>query len=302
MTNSSFAEFEDAEFSRLRAKLLRRRGSRDQIDFLTAACQNGDFASYLRSRVNTTGVRQPDLYDTRLTEHEFMNPPASTEAGMHGAWQGLTPRIACRSTYWANLTLLHIEEGILKASFLAARGNGDEDGVQRLERVLGTEKDDNTKKEIDSCVRTVLRRLGGLREVRGNRSVYVDCPLARAWWRERLVREASNGEPGIAEQVRVVVRQSQAFWEELVSLIVSRNSVLGSARIRISFILSLADHFERAMESPLRKAKAIRAASRVIGIKQASLELSVLDQDELRRIMDDLVTAQHDFWISNGSV
>ena len=36
------------------------------------------------------------------------------------------------------------------------------------------------RKTSTACVRTVLRRLGGLPEVRGNRSVYVDCPFARA--------------------------------------------------------------------------------------------------------------------------
>jgi len=46
----------------------------------------------------------------------------------------------------------------------------------------------------------------------------------------------------------------------------------------------------------------VRQVSRGIGIMQSSRELSVLDQEELRKIMDDLVQVQHDFSVSKDAV
>ena len=193
------------------------------------------------------------------------------------------------------ITFRHIEEGRIRGSFLAANGGPGATGLERIDRVLQAEGE-SAAKQIDSCVRTVLRRLGGLPEARGNRSVYVDCPFARAWWRERLVNEVSHGDPERAERVREVTRVNQTYWEELVVLIVSQNSVLGSRAIRDTFILSLADLLQRDPNTPLRLSTRLRAASRMVGVIQASRELSVLHEDELRALMNDMVRLHHEHW------
>ena len=295
MTAEDYQEFDDAALSRFRRRLLRTKGGPEQRQFLLAVRNDEEFLRVIRNGVNTRGSTKPTLCPERLTESEFKQPPANTETDLYDAWSSLTPRVACRTTFWANLTFRHIEEGRIRASFLAANAGPGATGAERIDRVLQSEGE-NAAKPIDSCVRTVLRRLGGLPEARGNKSVYVDCPFARAWWRERLVSEVSHGDPDLAEKVREVTRVNQTYWEELVVLVVSRNSILGSRAIRDKFILSLADLFERDPRTPLRLSKRLRSACSMVATIQASRELSVLDKAELGTLMGDVVRIQHEHW------
>ena len=292
MTGDNFREFDDASFTRFRRKLLRKKGAPEQRGFLQVVRDDEEFLRVVRNSVGTDGSRDPYLCPNVLTESEFKQPPASTEADLYRVWLSLTPRVACRTTFWANLTCYHIENGRIRATYLAANGISGATGAERIDRVLKDESE-SAAKPIDDCVRTVLRRLGGLPD-RGNRSVYADCPFARAWWRERLVNEVSIGDADLADDIREVTRVNQTYWEELVVLVVSRNSVLGSHEVRNTFIRSLADLFVRENETPLRKAKKLRAACRMIGTIQASRELSVLEEGELRALMDDVVQSQHE--------
>ena len=293
MTGETYREFDDAAFTRFRRKLLRTKGGPEQRGFLQAVRDDEEFLRVIRNSVGTQGSREPSLSPDVLTESEFKQPPASTEADLYRAWSSLTPRVACRTTFWADLTCRHIEGGRIRASYLAANGLPGAGGADRVDRVLQDESEGGAH-PVDRCVRTVLRRLGGLPEARGNKSVYVDCPLARAWWRERLVSEVSGGDPDRAEDVREVTRVTQTYWEELVVLVVSRNSVLGSHEVRNTFILSLADLLAREDQTPLRIGKNVRAACRMVGTIQASRELSVLEKGELRALMDDVVRLHHD--------
>lgn len=295
MTSEAYQEFDDAALTRFRRSLLRTKGGPEQQQFLYAVRNDEEFLQIIWNRVPTQGSIETALCPERLTESEFKQPPANTEADLYSAWSNLTPRLACRTTFWANATIRHIQKGRIRASFLAANGGPGATGAERIDRVLQA-RGDGADKKIDSCVRTVLRRLGGLPEARGNKSVYVDCPFARAWWRERLVGEVSQGDPEQAESIREVTRVNQTYWEELVVLVVSRNSVLGSRKIRDTFILSLAELFDRAPTTPLRKHNCLRAACRMVGAIQASRELSVLNQTELRALMDELVRLQHEHW------
>ena len=281
MKGAIYREFVDADYTKFRRGLLRTKGGPRQRDFLRAIRNNEDFLNFVRNGIATGGSGEPPLCPERMTEHEFKNPPASTETELYEAWKELTPRIACRTTFWASVTCRHIEGDRIQAVYLAANGGSNINAIERIDRVLQGDGD-NSAKRIDDCVRTVFRRLSGLPEARGNRSVYVDCPFARAWWRARLVAEISQGDQHRADSVRMVVRVSQAYWEELVTLVVSRNSVLGSHEVRNTFILSLADFLMNESETPLRIAKNLRIVCRSIGVIQASRELSVLDEGEIR--------------------
>ena len=292
MIGTDYEEFDDAAYTKFRRKLLRTKGGAHQKNFLIAARNNENFLKFVRDDIATVGVKVPALCPERLTEDEFKHPPANTEMALYKAWGELTPRIACRTTFWGNLTCHHIESGRISAVYLAANGGTGISGAERIDRVLNDDGK-TAAKSIDDCVRTLLRRLSGLPEARGNRTVYVDCPLARAWWRERLVAEISQSDQDRAKKVREVSRVNQTYWEELVTLVVSRNSVLGSHEVRDSFILSLADLITKESETPLRNAKNLRLACRMIGIIQASRELSVLDDSEVRTIMDEILALQH---------
>ena len=300
MTGTDYREFDDAAFTRFRRKLLRTKGGPEQRAFLQVVRDDEEFLRVIRNSVGTNGLSEPSLCPDVLTESEFKQPPTSTEVDLYRAWSSLTPRIACRATFWANLTCLHIENGRIRAAYLAANGISGATGAERIDRVLQGEGE-SVAKPIDDCVRTVLRRLGGLPEARGNKSVYVDCPFARAWWRERLINEVSKGCPDLVGDVREVTRVNQTYWEELVVLVVSRNSVLGSHEVRDGFILSLAELLKAEEGTPLRKSKNLRIACRMVGTIQASRELSVLEEAELRTLMDDVVRLHHHHGRAEGS-
>ena len=289
MNGIEYKEFDDAEYTRFRIEVPRTKGSERQHEFLHSVRCNESFLEFFRRSMSTSGSCEMPLISDRLTENEFKDPPTSTEASLHRSWIDLTPSISCRTTFWAFLTCRHIEQGKVDAIYLAANGQAGVSGAERVDLALR----DGAAKSIDDCVRNVLRRLGGLPGVRGKRSVYVDCPFARAWWRERLVADISRGDGECADLIREVVRVSQTYWENLVDLIVSRNSVLGSGEVRNAFILALANLFAENLDSPLRTAKNLRLACRVLGAIQASRELSILDLEDIQRLMNELVQSQH---------
>ena len=198
----------------------------------------------------------------------------------------------CRATFWAAVTLRHVVRGRIDSSYLAGDGSSKtgSTGAQRIDYVLA--KAD--PKPIDNCVRTVMRNLSGLPEARGNRSVYVDCPLARAWWRQRLVtRVLGHGDTVPNSAVGYVVRINKGYWERLTTLIVSRNSVFGSEVVQDALVASLAKFLDAEPESPLRTQQHLGAALRRISAATAGRELGVLDFAELLSLTSELLEEQH---------
>ena len=287
-----YEEFHNGEYTRLRRSLIRTsaKGSPAQREFLSAARERGKFLAYIKDAVGVQeGVELQPLAD-RMSEAEFGNPPSDTERRLFEMWRGLTPRIACRTEFWGRVTYRHIEEGRIESAFLAANGAGNVSGAQRIDAALKATGDEATAL-MDKCVRTVLRRLGGLPEARGNRSVYVNCPLARAWWRERLVAEVATHEgEGLEREIRAVVHpDSQQYWEDLVTFVVSRNSVFGSVAVRNILIRTLAKVLEENPSSPLRTADELKRVCRSVSSIQASFELSVVPPEDVKTMMWGIV-------------
>ena len=285
---SAVKELTDSDYTRLRRRLLREKGSDRQREFLESVRETSQFLDYV-SGVPTVGSLEMQLAPYRMTESEFKDPPADTERELYASWSDLTPSVACRSTFWACITLDHIRSGFLQSAYLAANGGNLPGGAERIDFALN-ETTSQRPQRIDSCVRTVLRRLGGLPEIRGNRSVYVDCPFARAWWRERIVEQVARGDEEVAAQVRAVIRISQTYWEKLVDRIVFRNSTFGSANIRSAFLRALGQSLDDDPGSGLRNSSALERLCRRASAYQGSRELSILDDDELDELMRTVVS------------
>lgn len=285
--DSHFVELSDTAYTELRRKLLRFKGSDLQREFLVIVRDSAAFQDYFKE-IPRIGTAEAPLAPYPMTESEYKEPPSDTENALYAAWSTLTPSIACRSTFWANLTLAHISEGRIQSVYLAANGGTVATGAERIDFVLrdGTARG---PQRIDSCVRTVLRRLGGLPEVRGNRSVYVDCPFARAWWRERMVAQASGGDEQLARQVRFLVRIHQTYWEKLVDRVVFRNSTFGSTNIRNAFLRALGQFLQANPDSELSTYQSFQRLCRRATAYQGSLELSVLSDIELDALMQNVV-------------
>ena len=282
-------EFRDGSYTQLRKSLLKNKGSERQRAFLQRVRSGVEFVDQFDA-VPTVGTVEAELAPDPMTESEFKDPPADTEQTLYKAWADLTPAIACRSTFWAKTTVEHIRSGRIQSVYLAANGGNLPGGAERIDFVL-QDVTGKAPQRIDSCVRTVLRRLGGLPEVRGNRSVYVDCPLARAWWRERTVHQATNGDAELAKKVRRVLRIHQTYWEKLIDRIVFRNSTFGSSNIRSAFVRALARFVQANPESDLANTEGLQRLCRRTTACQGSRELSILSNIELDALISSIVEA-----------
>lgn len=274
-------QFEDASYAELRRKLLRSKGSAAQREFLTALRDSGEFAEWIGERVRVEPGDGLPLLEYPLTESEFKEPPRGEEKRMFDAWKSIAPADACRVPFWGLATLRHIEAERIESRYLAADGGAPSGGREKIDRTLR----EGTASEVDGAVRAALRRMSGLPEARGGRSVYVNCPFARAWWRGHLAREIC-AEPG-AEPGRVgkILAVSQTYWEELVNLVVSRNSVLGDAKVRTALVWALSDCVDDADKKRLFHAKALTRIQRLIGVRSAWQELGVFSVKELKEMM-----------------
>ena len=192
MSDSLYAEFDGAAYTELRKDLLREKGSLRQREFLGAVTAQRQIPGLFEGEKYRFTTAIPCHCTKRNSRNiVYMDPPQDIEEGLYRAWHMLTPRLACRPTFWAAVTMQHIEASRIRSSYLAANGGPTKTGAQRIDLALSNQD----PKLVDGCVRTVIRRMSGLPEDRGNRSVYVNCPLARAWWRERMVaRVLAHGE------------------------------------------------------------------------------------------------------------
>lgn len=276
---------DDEKYTKLRKKLLAEKGSGLQREFLKAARSDEQFIDFIRNGrgVGTQDDEEVSILREKLTEHEYKEPPKDTEHRMYAAWKDIPPETACSVTFWGEVTLRHIEAGRIQSSYLAANEGSLSGGLARIDKAFSSS---DSAKEVDACVRTVLRRMSGLPEARGNVSVYVNCPFGRAWWRGRWTEEVCENTGASRHDVVNLLRHGQEYWEKLVRLVISRNSVLGDQQVRDVLIWSLAEILESDKENAILKAKNLEGLCRLLGIRCAWQELGMLEVDELKALID----------------
>jgi len=277
-----YKRLDDTAYTKLRKQLLEKKGSRLQRELLESIRLDDRFLEFVRDKVGEEGTTEVLVLDKILTEHEYKEPPKDTERGMYEAWKDISPETACRVTFWGAVTLLHIENKRIRPSYLAANGGSLSDGLERVDKALSAS---GSEKDIDSCVRTILRRMSGLPEPRGNSSVYVNCPFGRAWWRGKLTEEVCEKTGASRDSILDLLRWTQDYWETLVRLLVSRNSVLGDSDVRVALIWTLAELLESTKESEILKSKNLRVLCRLLGVRCAWQELGMLDLNEVKALI-----------------
>ena len=290
-TNAGWQELDETQYHRLQTGMLKTKGSETQREFLAAAKENDDFAAFMSAQVETQDGTILPTFDGPLTEQSFKEPTADQELRMYELWCDTPPSTACRVSFWAGVTIEHVRHSkIAQASWLAANGGITESGEERIDRALAM-NDDAGNKAVDECVRTIFRRMSGLPAARGNRSVFVDCTFGRGWWRERLVSRISGRGQGVENRSALLeaVRRNRAYWENLVTFIVSRGSVFGSADVQDAVINSLAKCVNRDPNTPLRNASTMNVALRRLSSIAAAREIGVLEFEEISELVDELL-------------
>lgn len=290
---TTYAERDEVAYTRFtarRGRLLGEKGGEFQRSFLTAAKDSQAFIDFMEREVRAKDGDRPPAFDGAMTEQSFKDMTVDQEEAVHGLWKEAPPRIACRVSFWAETTIQHLKDEVIEEAFwLAANGGRTESGEERIDRALA-EKGDQGKKSMDDCVRTILRRMSGLPSARGNRSVFVDPPFARAWWRERLVNRVANRDGAESkDNLSNVVRRSQTYWENLMAMIVSRGSVFGSMVAQDAFVNGLARNFRADPQSPLKNTEMLKTALRRFSNVAAARELGVLTFAEIGEIVETLL-------------
>lgn len=293
------------KYSELQRDLLKVKGGELQRAFLQTLKDNSEFTAFIENRCPTTEGDNLPTFGGALTEASFKDMPQDQEKRVYELWRDVPPRTASQASFWASVTLEHIrEDKIAEATWLAANGNINESGEERIDHALAKSNSDADNRAIDNCVRTALRRMSGLPIARGNRSVFVNPPFGRAYWRERIVQNILDRNDATADRSALldVVRRSQQYWENLVMLVVSRGSVFGSEDVQAALINTLAIHFQRNPNTPLQTATQVSTIGRRISNIAASRELGALPFPEICDIIADLLKRlENAYLISAGN-
>ena len=210
------------------------RGGDLQREFIELAAGDGRaFCEYVLGWGTTPG-KCPPVTEYGLSVKEFLDPPWSTECAVAASWSHLPVSLAARPETWTRIHVEMIEQERIQSSYLAGIRGGDS-GLTRIRRTLKN----NNAKQVDDCVRAILRRIGGVILDRANRTAFLDCPLAKAWWRHRYAQEAyrifkTQSVEATSSALRPVFR-----WTHLVEAMVSKRTIMGDGAIRPAIVQGL---------------------------------------------------------------
>lgn len=227
---------ERAQKELLPKRSSKARGGGRQREFLRLVAEDQDSFCHLVRSWGLKAGEQPPVTENRLSEKEFADPPWSTELMIASAWAALPVSLAARPETWTRIHIAMIEKGRIKSSYLAANGKGESGRTRIAQARRGTDA-----RAIDSCVRTVLRRLGGVIPDRANRTAFLDCPLAKTWWRHRFANEAHNVFHRHSVETLSAVLRPSFRWEALIEAMVSKLTIIGDTSIRPAVVQCLAE-------------------------------------------------------------
>ena len=294
----TYLEFNDSAYTKLRKDLLRNKGSELQKDLLEATKSNESFIQWIKRNVHLENEgNEFDLWANRLSETLYKGLPEDYEKELFEKWKNLTPAQASRETFWGYVTLGHIKQGIIESRYLAISVRSPRSGLDQINNALvgGQEK------QIDSVVRNILRNLSGLPEARGSKSVYVNCPFARAWWRGYITHQVCHETAADFGKVFATLKDpTQGYWEELINLIVSQNSVLGNTKVRSTLIWIISEWgavktlrqriTSIGQKGKIKEPETLIKIKQQIGIRSAWQELGILTIDELKPIIEEMIS------------
>ncbi|MDD9860024.1 MAG: hypothetical protein OXU40_06205 [Nitrospira sp.] len=157
--------------------------SETQKDFLQI-CQFGkdSFLEYmnehlLSSESSTIGKNEV-AFAYRLSEREFLYPGRETQKEIWYTFKDLPAETMYCCSFWGYVIVRMIKDGRIDPLYLASGLNGrDKTGAY----MVGDALKSNDRKQIDNCVRRILRSMCNPAP-RGKRVVFDDFCLGKAYW------------------------------------------------------------------------------------------------------------------------
>lgn len=283
-----YRRFREAPYRERLKALLDVQGGPLQKEFLEAVRDSRAFVDYM-SALPVAGNKETPLWQESISEADFRALPPELELRLYRRWANIPGDVARRSEFWGYVTTCHIRAGRIDSTHLTATNQLPRSSA--IDQALA----DDAPAKIDRCVRDALRRMGAPPPVRGRRSVYVDCILARAWWRERMVEDATRE---VAEQIRALFRFSgKTLWEVLIARLIDEDgvSVFGSLGtpndVRSALLRALAQHLPDKPRSPLAQPHQVKRVFQQMATYQATPGLGPAEDAELAKVVKALVEA-----------
>ena len=252
----TLAEFDSKRFAAIRKALVDESATDRRVEFIREFRTRKTFEAWVQREL-LNGSKIPDTSDvlqSRISERDFTNMPRQVEKQFAVIWKSLTLGTASRSSFWGVVTTNHILNDVIEPSYLAAKPKhkGTDlkriTGLKRIEDAIAS----GNKEKIDHVTRTILRRLCGLGEERGFlRSIHSNCPFARAWWRERMIKETVRLTRANEEAVASTLHKSPEFWEKVDTLLSQKDGSFGDEKIRAAFICALSKYAKSARHEEL---------------------------------------------------
>lgn len=246
---------------------------------LTASSDCRDFLNYYdsieKSSVEDVSVTLPSESE-KLTSKEVSEPPLSTEKQHYARLTKIPPRIAAMPAFWTSYQIEMIRAKIIEPANLAAQAGATDSGRARIEKAMKRRNVDL----IDACVRTILRQLGGLPEARGNVSLFVDCKIARAWWRGYIANCVTRDMEHLElDSVWNLLRLTKAPWDAMILYGLRRLTTISDRSVRSAFVARLVEMDIQNMPSTEREAEVVLLMKK-IGVISANRTLGYLTPPE----------------------
>ena len=282
---TDFPLYNAADLTTRRRNLIRKGKSDDEAQVLErqyalAHATVGSSSEFI-AWFNDIGVerRFSFLYfrpkNCPMTGQEIANPPLDTEQQNYYLLKNLPPRLAALPSFWTSYQLEMVRLNLIDpADFATSIQSSTETGRARLQKAIRRKKTNL----LDACTRTVLRQLGGLPEERGYVTTFVDCRMARSWWRGHISNQVSEDIMVDIDDVWTHLRVPNATWEQISQHTVKRLTVIGDRRIRSAVIGRLMD--ADLENDPSNRRERVQAFLAEVGARCAHQALGVLSPSQ----------------------
>lgn len=274
-------------------RAVAQKGDNFQREILSRILDGENFVEWLDGQINTpTGGKEIPFpaEPRRLSANQYVRFTEETALVYYSAWKNdVSISDAATPSFWAYITRRAIAEGKMTSHdmVLSTRyGSMDSNtGKNLINEAFDDLSGEAQSERMDELVRNFARNLSGL-YLRGARSVYQNCPFARAYWQCRVAESTSRND---WEQEILPMLRDRTIWEQMSDKMVSRLTVIGDLNIRNGIILHL-------LEQNAPK-KDINNLLTRIGVMSAWCALGYFSPEEIKGKITELFVSRN----SNGN-